>query len=325
MANEIKQFYFGSQASPVASGNVEAGDFTLTFAGQTTGSIAFNSDAAAITTALEALSNIGVGDVLVTLTADGFTVEFQGALANTNVGDLTCTPSLKQKADTINVAVDQVGAGPTDEIQTITNALAAASGGFDLDGITVTLDGSDDLADIQAALDTIFGGGNTSTSVAGNFVDVIVQFTGSLVATDVAEMSVSNDTTGQSVGVTTTQAGSSGQQHILTISLPDAPTEGGFKLEHATNLSSEIGYDAVGSTVSSALASLVGQSFTESDPFGMAPWTISSTFNLADPGTISGVEETALRKACPVEIVTTQEGEGGGGGSGAARRRRILI
>ena len=45
--------------------NATGGTFTLTFDGQTTAPIAFNATAAAIQAALEALSNIEPGDVVV--------------------------------------------------------------------------------------------------------------------------------------------------------------------------------------------------------------------------------------------------------------------
>ncbi|MCC6695016.1 MAG: phage tail protein [Candidatus Hydrogenedentes bacterium] len=62
------------------------GTFTLRFRGQTTGNIAYNASAAAVTMALELLSTIGSGDVSVT-GADGgpWAVEFTGDLAETNV------------------------------------------------------------------------------------------------------------------------------------------------------------------------------------------------------------------------------------------------
>ena len=62
------------------------GFFTLSFAGQTTGLIPFNASPAAVQLALEALSNIGLGDVAVTGTAGStYNIEFRGALAGQNV------------------------------------------------------------------------------------------------------------------------------------------------------------------------------------------------------------------------------------------------
>jgi large repetitive protein len=83
------------------TGSPTGGTFTLTFEGQTTAPIAFdaggdfNALAASIKSALEALSNIGVGDVQVTHApiANGETrrwkVEFTGALGSREVPDMT--------------------------------------------------------------------------------------------------------------------------------------------------------------------------------------------------------------------------------------------
>ena len=77
------------ELSPAAVG----GNFTLTYSGQTTGNIAWNASAATVQSALEALSNIGVGDVAVTGSAGGiWTVTFQGALGGTNVSEMTGSP-----------------------------------------------------------------------------------------------------------------------------------------------------------------------------------------------------------------------------------------
>lgn len=74
---------------------VSAGTFTLTYSGQTTSAIAYNASAATIQTALEALSNIGVGEALVSGSVGGpFTVEFALTLGGTNLTQMTCTPTL---------------------------------------------------------------------------------------------------------------------------------------------------------------------------------------------------------------------------------------
>ncbi|MGE3487450.1 MAG: fibronectin type III domain-containing protein [Nitrospira sp.] len=79
------------------TGAPTGGTFTLTFNGQTTAGIAYNAAASAVQAALEALSNIGVGDVACTggpLPGTAVDVEFTGALAGTNVTQMTATPSL---------------------------------------------------------------------------------------------------------------------------------------------------------------------------------------------------------------------------------------
>lgn len=72
------------------TGTPTGGDFTITFSGQTTGVIAYNADAATIETALEALSNIEVGEATVAGSNPGpFTVTFSGQYAETNVPLMT--------------------------------------------------------------------------------------------------------------------------------------------------------------------------------------------------------------------------------------------
>ena len=74
------------------TGSPTGGDFTLTFAGQTTAAIAYNASAATVEAALEALSTIGQGNVQVTGAAGGpYTVEFVGELANENVAAMTAS------------------------------------------------------------------------------------------------------------------------------------------------------------------------------------------------------------------------------------------
>lgn len=68
--------------------------FTLTFGGQTTDAIPAAATGADVQEALEALSTIGAGNVTVTGASGGvWTVTFQGDLANTNVAQLTTTPT----------------------------------------------------------------------------------------------------------------------------------------------------------------------------------------------------------------------------------------
>lgn len=77
-------------------GNPTGGTFTLDLDGQSTSGIAFSATAGDVQTALEALSNIGSGNVSCTggpLPSSSVTIEFQGTLASTNVSQLTADPS----------------------------------------------------------------------------------------------------------------------------------------------------------------------------------------------------------------------------------------
>lgn len=76
-------------------GAASAGTITITFDGKTTTAIAYNATAAAVQAALEALSNIAVGDVTVTggpLPAL-ITLTFGGVYADVNVPAITVTPT----------------------------------------------------------------------------------------------------------------------------------------------------------------------------------------------------------------------------------------
>lgn len=72
------------------TGAPTGGTFTLTFGGQTTGTIAHNASAATLQAALEALSNTTPGDVAVAGSLpSGIFVTFKGAHAATDVGQMT--------------------------------------------------------------------------------------------------------------------------------------------------------------------------------------------------------------------------------------------
>lgn len=82
--------------------------FTVTWNGQTTASIAAAATAAQVQSALEALSNVGAGNVTVTGNAGGpYTVTFQGALAGTDVAAMTTTPT--GGTGTVTVATTTAG------------------------------------------------------------------------------------------------------------------------------------------------------------------------------------------------------------------------
>ncbi|MEW1565842.1 hypothetical protein AB0454_22985 [Streptomyces sp. NPDC093509] len=76
------------------TGGPTGGTFTLTFSGQTTTALAYNATAAAVQTALEALSNVNPGDIKVTGNAGGpYTLTFGGQYLGDNVASATATAS----------------------------------------------------------------------------------------------------------------------------------------------------------------------------------------------------------------------------------------
>jgi hypothetical protein len=80
------------QQTITVTGAPTGGTFTLTYNGATTAPIAFNAAAAAVTTALEALPNIGAGNVISAggaLPGTPVVVTFQNALGRQNIAAMT--------------------------------------------------------------------------------------------------------------------------------------------------------------------------------------------------------------------------------------------
>lgn len=85
-ANEVQTLDLGAAT---------AGTITITFDGETTEAIAYNATAATVQTALEALSNVGPGDAVVSggPLPGGISLSFGGDYAGENVPEITVTPS----------------------------------------------------------------------------------------------------------------------------------------------------------------------------------------------------------------------------------------
>jgi RHS repeat-associated protein len=125
--SEVQQVGFPANAT------IFGGTFTLTYAGQTTAAIAWNASAATVLAALEALPNIGFGDVAVTKINDTmvrkeYRLDFQGALALQNLVQVTVDSTNIQSAFALTDIEDtDVQGGAASEVQVVT--LADATGG----------------------------------------------------------------------------------------------------------------------------------------------------------------------------------------------------
>lgn len=87
------------------------GTFPLTLGGKTTADISWEAKASAVQTALEKLSTIGAGNVLVTGEPKGpYSVTFRGALADKNVAQMT-TSAAKLTGEGAEIAVSTTAAG----------------------------------------------------------------------------------------------------------------------------------------------------------------------------------------------------------------------
>lgn len=103
------------EVQTITEGGSGLTSFTLTYAGQTTASLDDDATAAQVQAALEALSNVGAGNVQVTggpLGTGPFSVKFVGDLANTNVDQMTATPT--GGTGTVTIATATAGGAATD-------------------------------------------------------------------------------------------------------------------------------------------------------------------------------------------------------------------
>jgi len=125
------------------SGSPTGGTFTLTFDGQTTGSIAYNAPAngtSSVESALAALSNIGSGNVAVTGGNGGpYSVRFMGSLSGSIEPTMTAASSLTGGSSPSVSAVTSVVGGDGGRVQSITDPRGLATvTDYDLLGRTLT-------------------------------------------------------------------------------------------------------------------------------------------------------------------------------------------
>jgi hypothetical protein len=167
----------------------EGGTFTVTFGGQTTAAIDYDAAAAAVQAALESLSTVGAGNVLVSGSAGGpYRIEFVGDLAGANVGAVTLDDSLLEgPAAAAGVSETQEGGTGVNEIQSVT--VEAGGGTFTLSysGQTTAAIAYNAAATVvQAALEDLANIGSGQVSVTGDDGGPwAVEFTGTLAETNV--------------------------------------------------------------------------------------------------------------------------------------------
>jgi hypothetical protein len=145
-----------TEVQTVTEGGSGLTSFTLTFDGETTGSIAAAATAATVQTALEALSNIDVGSVVVTGSAGGpYSVTFSGTqFAGTNVPAMTATPT--GGSGTVTIATGTGGgSGVTDNSDALAGFLympvAIPSGATNVYG-SILLTGQIIVANLPVAI-----------------------------------------------------------------------------------------------------------------------------------------------------------------------------
>ena len=151
------------------------GTFTLNYNGQTTAAISYNATAAQVQAALEALTNIAPGDVVVTklqesMSAQEWKLAFQGALGGANLVQTTidATNVSAMGSKTEIEATDAQGSTGGDEVQTVT--LSNATGGtfrLAFEGyVTAPLASNATAAQVESALEALNSVDNVT--VTGN-------------------------------------------------------------------------------------------------------------------------------------------------------------
>ena len=157
--------------------NVSGGTFTLTFGGQTTAARAYNVATATLQTALQGLSSVGAGNLLVTGAYPTYTLTFAGALANTNVALVTGDSSLL-------TALGQ------SEVQTVHIDGDGGTFKLSLDGVNYTTAQAYNVAaaTLQSALEGLSAIGVGNVLVEDGLPTYRLTFQGALAQTDVAQI-----------------------------------------------------------------------------------------------------------------------------------------
>jgi hypothetical protein len=131
--NPQKQYYSDLNAMRTGSNEVQTisrsgvigGTFTVSFNGATTGNIAYNASTGTLQTALQNLSTIGSGNVLVASGGSGvWTVSFVGQLANMNVPAMTINASPLLGLGTYSCATTTPGAPGTGDYRPFTGPVS---------------------------------------------------------------------------------------------------------------------------------------------------------------------------------------------------------
>jgi hypothetical protein len=165
--NEIQTIY----AVPTVSG----GTFTVTYAGQTTAAVAYNVAPADLQTALENLSNIAPGDVVVSGTAGTvYVLKFGGTLAGTDVAAVTIGNGSITGGGSYAVATASAGAAGSNG--TYKAYLSSSTDGSQVAKAILEFDAATDSSS-NITLGGASGGGDKQQLAIGNSVSAFISGT----------------------------------------------------------------------------------------------------------------------------------------------------
>lgn len=226
------------------SANPNAGTFKLEFNGQQTGDLPSTISASQLQTALEALSSVGAGNVLVSGNfGNNFNLNFQNSLSHEPLPEIVLVNSSLTQANSVtsNVSTLQDGVPAsvgTDEVQLITFDKLPQAGNFVINfnqQVTGNIAYNATASDIQTALQAISTVGAGNALVTGDFINGFsVQFTAGLGHQDVVQIFIPSDTLVKfqavSPAVTVAQVGGSGHNEIEKISFDYIPDSGTWRI-----------------------------------------------------------------------------------------------
>ena len=270
-------------------GSPTGGTFTLSFDGQVSATIAYNASAATVETALEGLSNITAGDVVVTGDAGGpYAIEFASTYANTDVSPLVADGSSLTGVASVSVTVATEGATSTNAIQRLTfDAIATPVafvftnhlGVFGAQSAQFSRGGSaTSLTMVLEDMESI-GSGNVQVTKLSDLL-YNIEFIGDL-AGNGQELIYPTGTTAYITDITV--GGDEGWDEVQVITLAGNPTGGTFTLSFRGQTTAAIAYGATAAAVESAmelLSTITTDDLTVAGNDG-GPWTVTFGGTLA--------------------------------------------
>lgn len=305
--NEVQVITF---SSPPAGGT-----FTISFNGQTTAAIAYNAADTAVLSALEALSNIAVGDVSVTKTLVG-TMPFWEVTFLVNLG-ATDQPMMTVDATSItggpaDVVLSSEGYAGTNEVQQIELTYGPDGGTFTLTysgQTTASIAWNADPSIIRAALEALSNLSDGDVDVSGPPAGpYVVTFIGTKAYTNVAQMTGTSSLT-TSVGTE-------------SISLTDVVSPTGPNWYTEAN-------NWTGGAVPSSADTIIFEDNAVDCKYGMLPGSIPASMTIKVLGSYTGkiglpewnesgyqeYRDKRLRIGDTAGTVTINVGQGDGDGS----------
>lgn len=184
--NEVQKLTFSVTPS--------GGSFKIIFEGETTAAIPFSASAAGVQTALENLSNIGVGNVMVSGSIDnitGLTITFIGTLAGSNrtqvsitenlltpstvITPTTLTPGDSAKSGLINLTATQTGpiSAPTGSLTVIETPVVGLASFTNEEDAELGRDiESDQEAKLRRELELELAGAATPNAIRADILEI---------------------------------------------------------------------------------------------------------------------------------------------------------